>query len=70
MAINRVSFSSESIKENYDITLELVTVRPTESAYLDIPVTPNKMFGYFNNELNKVELFITDAGGRRFIKVG
>lgn len=70
MAINRVSFSSESIKENYDITLELLTTRPVEGEYLTTAVTPNRMVGYYNNSLDKVELFITDATGYRYIKVG
>lgn len=69
MAINRVQITSEAIAENTDITLELLQVRPDTSAYLDTPVKPNKMVGYFNNLSGGVELYITDPTGRRYIKV-
>ena len=49
MAINRTSLTTESLADNTDITLELLQVRPDTNAYLDVPVQPNKMVGYFNN---------------------
>ena len=70
MAINRVSFSAEPLTQNTSVTLELLRVRPSESEYLDTPVAPNRMVGYFNNSIGRVELFITDPSGRRYIKVG
>ena len=69
MAINRNSFTAQSLTENSDITLELLQVRPDINAYLDNPVTPNKMVGYFNNLVGGVELYITDPTGRRYIRV-
>lgn len=69
MPINRVSFTTEAIADNTDITLEILQTRPEENVYLDTPVTPNKMFGYFNNLVGGVELYITDSTGRRYIKV-
>ena len=69
MAINRTSLTTESLKDNTDITLELLQVRPDTNAYLDEPVQPNKMVGYFNNLAGGVELYITDSTGRRYIRV-
>ena len=69
MAINRSSLSSQSLKQNTDVTLELLVTRPVENVYLDTPVTPNRMVGYYNYSLNRVELFVTDATGYRYIKV-
>ena len=69
MGINRVSFSSQSLTENSDITLEIVQVRPDVEAYLDTPVAPNKMVGFYNNLVGGVELYITDATGHRYTRV-
>ena len=69
MAINRVSFTTDSLKSNTDVTLELVSPRPDTTAYLDTPVTPNKMVGFYNSAIGVVELYITDGTGRRYIKV-
>lgn len=69
MAINRVSFTDQSIEDNPDITLLLLTTRPDVNEYLDPPVTPNRMRGYYNGATGNVELYITDALGRRYIKV-
>jgi len=69
MAINRNSFTAQPLTENSDITLELLQVRPDVNAYLDTPVTPSKMVGYFNNLVGGVELYLTDATGRRYIRV-
>ena len=69
MAINRVSFSAESIKENTDITIELLEARPVDGEFLDTPVTPNRMVGFYNSVANQVELFISDPSGYRYLKV-
>ena len=69
MAINRNSFTAQPLTENSDITLELLQTRPDVDAYLETPVTPNKMVGYFNNLVGGVELYLTDATGHRYIGV-
>ena len=69
MAINRSSLTSQSVKENTDITLLLLQDKPVENQYLDSPVAPNRMVGYYNDALDHVELYITDAEGRRYIRI-
>ena len=69
MAINRNSFTAQSLTENSDITLELLQVRPDVNAYYETAFAPNKMVGYFNNLVGGVELYITDATGRRYIRI-
>lgn len=68
MAINRVSFSAQSIEDNTEITLELLASPPDTTAYLETPVAANRLYGYYNS-LGFVELYITDTTGRRYIKV-
>lgn len=69
MGISRVSFTSQSIKANTDITIEMLESKPDTRAYLDTPVVPNVLCGFFNDATDSVELYITDSTGRRYIKV-
>ena len=68
MTINRTSLTSESVLTNTDITLPLLQTQPDVNEYLAVPVDPNRMVGYYNG-IGVVELYITDATGRRYIKV-
>ena len=69
MAINKSSISSQSIKENTDITIAMLVDRPDPNLYLSSPVTPNTMVGWYNQNTDAVELWITDRTGYRYIKV-
>jgi len=69
MGINRNSFTSESIQENTDINIQLLLSPPDTSEYLDVPVTPNIMVGFYNDVTDTVQLYVTDSTGRRYIKV-
>ena len=69
MAINRSSISAQSIRENTDLTIEILNELPNTSAYLDTPVTPNVLFGFYNHILDKVQLYVSDPTGRRFLKI-
>ena len=69
MAINKSSISSQSIKENTDITIAMLIDRPDPNLYLSSPVMPNTMVGWYNQNTDAVELWITDRTGYRYIKV-
>lgn len=69
MAINRVSFTAQSIENTPDITLPLLQTQPDVNGYLATPVAPNRMVGYYNENIGKVELYITSATGYRYIRV-
>ena len=69
MAINRTSLSAQSIKQDVDITIQLLSTLPDTTKYLDTPVTPNIMVGYYNDITDTVQLYVTDQTGRRYIKV-
>lgn len=69
MAINRNSFTTQSIHDNIDITISMLPALPDTTKYLDTPVTPNIMVGYYNDITDTVQLYVTDATGRRYVKV-
>ena len=69
MAINRSSISAQDISQNYSVSIRLATTRPDVTAYLDVPVEPNVMVGFYNANLRVVELYVTDQAGRRYIRV-
>lgn len=69
MAINRTSITAQSIKENTDITVFLLGSPPNPNVFLDTPVTPNILVGFYNDATDTVQLYITDSTGRRYIPV-
>lgn len=68
MGINRVSLTAQSIQDT-DLTIKMVSQLPDTTKYLDTPVTPNVMVGYYNDITDTVQLYVTDLTGRRYIKV-
>ena len=69
MAINRVSFTADSIKENYDATIEIRSTQPRNLQELDPPETPNKLVGYYNGATGYVELYVVDPSGTKMLKI-
>ena len=69
MAINRSSFSAEDITTNYSVAIQLLGTKPDTSVSLTTPVEPNVMFGYYNDTIDAVELYVSNAFGTRYIKV-
>jgi len=69
MGINRSSFSGQSITENTEITIEMLLTPPDPFVYLDTPVKPSTLYGFYNDALDLVQLYVTDSLGRRFIPV-
>lgn len=72
MAINRSSISTQSITENNDIAINMLTFPPDRTSietYLDPPVTPNILHGFYNDATGEVQLYVTDAQGRRYVPI-
>ena len=68
MAINRSSFSAQSISENTDIAINMLPSPPSEDV-LDTLVTPNILHGFYNDATGMVQLYVTNAAGNRYIRV-
>ena len=63
MAINPALFDSQPIGDNYDVSIELLTARPTPGEYMTNPVQPNRLVGYYDALEDVVELYMSDATG-------
>ena len=69
MAINRSSFSAEDITTNYSVAIQMLATKPDTRVTLATPVEPNVMFGFYNDTIDAVELYVSDPFGTRYIKV-
>ena len=73
MTINNASIStSDSASEAQAFRLEMLTgTQPDVSpgAFIDPPVTPNRLYGWYNGSSDMVELFMTNSSGNRYIRV-
>lgn len=69
MSINPAQFSAQPIEENYDVTIEILPERPDTLEYLETPVVPNRIVGFYNPLTDRVDLYITDGIGRRYLKI-
>jgi hypothetical protein len=69
MAINRSAFSAQDITTNTSIAIQMLGIKPDTSLILATPIEPNVMFGYYNDAIDAVELYVSDQLGTRYIKV-
>ncbi len=68
--INPAGFASVPLAESDNLTVSLVAERPVEYVILGTPQRPGKLVGYFNPNLNMVELFVIAGTGTYWLKVG
>ena len=69
MTIQRSFVGTQAISQNTEITIELLQSPPNTAEYLNVPVSPHTLVGFYNDVLDAVELYVTDGTGRRYIKV-
>lgn len=69
MAINRSFISTQDITQNTSVVIQLVSSRPDVNAFLQTPVEPNILMGYYDPTRGVVELYVTDQAGRRYLRV-
>jgi hypothetical protein len=68
MTINRSFISTEPASEALT-RIEIVAQRPSTDVLNDPPETPLRIVGYYNQQLNAVELYVVDRSGLRWIRV-
>ena len=70
MAINRSSFSGESVTTNTDTTVEVLEQRPPgPDSVLETGLPPGKLYAYYDAASDRVTLYIISASGLRFLPV-
>ena len=69
MGINRSNISSSNIETNTDVVIEVVYTVPRTSSPLDTPMTPNKLFGFYDASQGAVRLYVSDDSGLNILPV-
>jgi hypothetical protein len=70
MGINPSAFTTQAIADNTEVTLELLPQRPTDSTVISPAKQPGRVFGYYNPGANVVELYVVNASGLGYVRVG
>ncbi len=68
MSINPGYISSQPIDEDINVTISLLSTRPTPLTVIDPPQSPGLIVGFYNGSIDVVELFMVDGSGTRYIK--
>ena len=68
MTINRISISSQSIKENTEAVIEIKTTQPSTIDTLAQAETPGKLIGYYDAISDRVNLYVVDRSGFRLLR--
>ena len=69
MAINPSQLAAQAITSNYDVTIQILTQRPSPGAYNTTADTPHKLVGFYDGYTDTVELYVVDATGHRYLRV-
>jgi len=70
MAINPSQLGTAAAADNILATVEFLQARPQQGVYNQTAEIPNKLFGYYDAFSDTVELYISDATGYRYLRVG
>ena len=69
MAIERSLIGTTPLNEATDVAIQLLSAPPSTFGTIDPPVAPNVLVGYYNGSTDRVELYITNAAGNRYLRV-
>lgn len=69
MAIERSFVGTTPLNEATDVAIQLLSAPPSTTGTIDPPVTPNVLVGYYNGTTDRVELYVTNAAGNRYLRV-
>ena len=70
MAINPSNLAAQPINTNYDVTIQMLPQRPAAGAFNATADVPHKLVGYYDGFTDSVELYIVDASGHRYLRIG
>lgn len=69
MAIDPSALSSQTVYNNYDVVIEILASRPRTDRDINPIGTPGKIVGFYNTDIDAVELYVTNSFGNRYIKL-
>lgn len=72
MAINPTNLATLNVLEdNFDVTIAIVQERPVIGKYYEVSdgLVPNRLVGFYDEDLEMVQLYLTDNTGTRYFLV-
>lgn len=72
MAINPTNLATLNVLEdNFDVTIAIVQERPVIGKYYEASegLVPNRLVGFYDEDLEMVQLYLTDNTGTRYFLV-
>lgn len=69
MAINRSFIGTTPLNEATDVAIQMLSTRPDTNVVLDPVITPNILVGFYNGSTDRVELYIVNSAGNRYLRV-
>ena len=70
MVINTPSIGSNPIQDNPEMIIGFLPERPQLGNFFAPAQTPSKMVGYYDPVTDRVELYVVDARGTKYLRVG
>jgi hypothetical protein len=73
MTINNPSIStSDNASEAQAWRIEMTDTMPeiNPNYFISPPVTPNRVYGWYNGASDMVELFMTNSAGNGYVRIG
>ena len=61
--------SSVPVDSNIDVVISMVNARPILNETIETRQAPGRIVGYYNPQLDAVELFVVGASGQRWYRV-
>ena len=68
MSISRASISAVPLEDNTEFVIQMVASQPDTDEFLDPPLSPGKVFGFYNGATGFVELYVINNSGTRYLK--
>ena len=68
--INPTSFSAARVQDVALVVLPMVSARPDPDIAMDPPRVQGELIGYYNPDIDKVEMFVASGGGTFWREIG
>ena len=65
----RPGMTSIPVDENPDVVIQMVNSRPILNVAFERRLPPGKIVGFYNSNLDGVELFVVGTSGQRWYKI-
>lgn len=68
--INPTSFAATRVQDVNLVVLPMISARPDTTVAMDPPRAHGELIGYYNPDIDKVEIFVASGGGTYWREIG